>query len=83
MSDYTICLSQAAVGQPLRLLRINAGRKLSHRLTELGVTPGVELRIVQEAGGTLILAVRGSRVAVGRGMAEKMQVVATSEEKSY
>lgn len=82
MSDSAICLSQAGVNQPLRLLRINAGRKLTHRLTELGVTPGVELRIVQEAGGTLILAVRGSRVAVGRGMAEKMEVVATSKEKS-
>ncbi len=64
----------APAGQPMRLLAIDAGKRLMHRLNELGLTPGVELMIVHDSGGPLLLAVRDSRVAVGRGMAHKMRV---------
>lgn len=64
----------APAGQPVRLLVINAGQRLTHRLSELGLTPGVELLIVHDSGGPLLLAVRDSRVAVGRGMAHKIRV---------
>ncbi len=66
-------LSMAAVGQKMSLQHISAGKRLIHRLTELGLTPGVELTIIQDSG-PLLLAVRDSRVAIGRGMASKMQV---------
>lgn len=45
-----------------------------HRLLELGLTPGTEVRVVQDSGGPLLLSVRGSRVALGRDLAEKMWV---------
>lgn len=45
-----------------------------HRLTELGLTPGVELQVVHDAGGPLLVAVRGSRVALGRELAENLWV---------
>ncbi len=67
-------LAMAATGQALRLIRIDAGKKLTHRLNELGLTPGVKLIIVQDAGGPLLVSVRDSRVALGRGMAHKMVV---------
>ena len=73
-NNTTLPLSMAGVGQKVRLQKIEAGRKLTHRLTELGLTPGVELTIIQDSG-PLLLAVRDSRVAVGRGMAHKMQVI--------
>jgi Fe2+ transport system protein FeoA len=73
VNNTTLPLSMAGVGQKVRLQSIDAGRKLTHRLTELGLTPGVELTIIQDSG-PLLLAVRDSRVAVGRGMAHKMQV---------
>lgn len=47
---------------------------MARRLAELGLTPGVCLRVVQDAGGPLLLSVRNSRVAVGRGIADKLQV---------
>lgn len=67
-------LAMAASGQPVRLTHIDAGKKLTHRLNELGLTPGVELIIVQDTGGPLLVSVRDSRVALGRGMAQKMLV---------
>lgn len=69
-------LADAARGQALRLIQIDAGKRLTYRLTELGLTPGVELRIVHDSGGPLVLSVRDSRVAIGREMASKMWVAA-------
>jgi len=71
-------LSTVMMGQTVRLVSIDAGKKLTHRLTELGLTPGVELMIVHDSGGPLLLSVRDSRVAVGRSMASKLYVAAVS-----
>lgn len=54
---------------------------LVHRLTELGLTPGVELRVVQETGGPMLVSVRGSRVALGRELTEKMWVEVCSPDE--
>jgi len=67
-------LTMAAAGQALRLVEIRAGHELTHRLAELGLTRGVELKVVQDAGGPLLVSVRGSRIAIGRGMAHKLLV---------
>lgn len=71
-----ILLKAAAPGQWLRLVKIDAGKQLTHRLIELGLTPGVQFMIVHDSGGPMVLSVRDSRVAIGRGMAAKMRVTA-------
>lgn len=68
-------LTQAPQGRTLKLASIEGGRQLNRRLAELGLTPGTRLRVMQDSGGPLIIAVRDSRIALGRGMAEKCQVV--------
>ena len=73
----TIPLAMASIGEPVRLVRIDGGRQLVRRLTELGFTPGVEMYVVHDAGGPLLISVRDSRVALGRGMAHKVQVAPT------
>ena len=51
------------------------GRAISNRLVSLGFTPGVEVDMVQNYGhGPLIVALRGTRVALGRGEAGKILV---------
>ena len=74
MVDSITPLTAAQIGQPLTLVRISAGRALKLRLVEMGLTPGTELRILQDNGGPMIVAVRGSRLAVGRSMAHKLLV---------
>ncbi|MCA9973465.1 MAG: ferrous iron transport protein A [Anaerolineales bacterium] len=76
-----ICpLTMAPVGQDLRLCRLCAGRRLARRLAELGLTPGVELRVVQDAGGPLLVSVRNSRIALGRGVASQLRVELVARE---
>ncbi len=67
-------LVQVAAGQEVRLVDINGGRRLTHRLVEMGLTPGVRFRILQNSGGPLLLAISDARLALGRGMADKMNV---------
>jgi len=51
------------------------GRGLRSRMASLGFTPGVEVTMVQNFGrGPLIVLVRGTRVALGRGEANKVRV---------
>ena len=78
VSNGTFLLADAAKGQTVRLVRIDAGKKLTHRLNELGITPGIDLFVVHDSGGPFLLSVRDSRVAIGRGMAAKLHVKAVS-----
>ncbi len=57
------------------LLEIISGIGLASRLTTLGFTPGVEIRMDHNYGhGPLIVTVRDSQVALGRGEARKIIV---------
>lgn len=51
------------------------GRGLISRLAALGFTPGTELTMMQNFGhGPVIVNVRYSRIALGRGEAQKVMV---------
>lgn len=67
-------LAGTPVGQPMRLVAVRADHKVVHRLAELGFTPGVTVAIVQATGGSFLVAVRGARLAIGRELAEQMEV---------
>lgn len=67
-------LTTATSGQPVLFVSVSAGRNLTHRLAEMGLTPGVEMTVVQNRRGPLLLSVRGTRLALGRSMAQKIMV---------
>jgi Fe2+ transport system protein FeoA len=50
------------------------------RLRELGLTPGVQVRVVQDTGGPMLVSVRGSRVALGRDLTRNMWVELATPE---
>lgn len=70
----TCPLSSLGVGQACRLLDVGAGRRLRRRLAELGLTPGVQMTVLQNTGGPVLICVRNSRLALGRQMAHKLDV---------
>ncbi len=68
-------LSMVSAGNRVRLVGVHAGRGLQGRLAALGLVPGVEIEVVSKAlRGPCVLAVKGSRVMIGRGMAHKIMV---------
>ncbi|MDX9863830.1 MAG: FeoA family protein [Anaerolineaceae bacterium] len=68
-------LNMAAPNQDVRVVAINGGLKMKQRLADLGLNQGATIRVLNDSGhGALILAVKDSRLAIGRGMAHKILV---------
>ena len=57
---------------------IGGGRGACQRLTDLGLTPGTRIRVVKSAlfHGPLMVCVRGTTLAIGRGVASRIFVKA-------
>jgi len=66
-------LSETPVGKKVRLVAINGGRQLTRRLIALGLTLGSEIEILQHRSRGVVVAKQGNRVALGKGIAEKLQ----------
>jgi Fe2+ transport system protein FeoA len=68
-------LAMVAPGEEVRLTAIRGGRRMRKRLADLGLNLGLTVRVVQrDVQGPLILAVKDSRLALGRGMAHRIMV---------
>ena len=68
-------LSETKSGELVRIQKMQGGHHFLSRLASLGFTPGVCLKVVQNYGhGPIIVSVRDTRVALGRGEANKILV---------
>ena len=57
------------------IVQVMGGRGLTRRLEELGLLPGTEVLVLKSyQPGPLLISVRGSRLALGRGIAMKIFV---------
>ena len=73
-------LTMVGPGCQVRLAAITAGPALAHRLAGMGLTPGVALEVVRDDGGPVLLAVRETRLALGRGMAQHILIQIDEQE---
>jgi ferrous iron transport protein A len=70
-------LSMASPGDTVKVTGVKAGWGLQRRLADLGLTPGVTVRVISSGRpGPVVLDVRGSRLALGHGVAHKIMVSA-------
>ncbi len=54
---------------------IRSGRNLKMRLYNMGLTPGVKVKVISnEPGSAIVISVRGSRLVLGKGISEKVKV---------
>ncbi len=68
--DHT--LAQAMPGQKVRITGYHGGRMLRARLLALGLNLGQEVEILQNNRGLIIVGINGGRVALGRGISQKI-----------
>jgi len=58
-----------------KVVEIRGGRGLVRRLSELGFTPGTTVKLLfSNSPGPALVDVRGSRIALGRGLLMKIFV---------
>lgn len=68
-------LAMVETGATARIMEVNAGRGLEARLAAMGLLPGTEIEVVRNMGrGAFVVAVKESRLVLGRGMAHKIMV---------
>lgn len=68
-------LTMVHEGSRAVLRSVEGGRQMRGRLAALGLLPGTELEVVLNSGkGPFVVAVRGSRIVIGRGMAARIEV---------
>jgi len=60
----------------VRIVSLRGGQSLRKRFADRGFLPGESVRIVQNHrfGGPMLLEIRGTRFAIGRGEAQKIMV---------
>ena len=68
-------LAIVQVGRRVRFVAVDAGRGLQSRSSSMGLVPGVEIEVLRNSlQGPFLIAVKGSRIMIGRGMAQKIMV---------
>ena len=68
-------LAMVGPQEVVTVVGVRAGRGLTQRLAEMGLTPGVTLKVLGGSRpGPVLVNLRGSRVALGFGVAQKIMV---------
>ncbi len=80
----SLTLSAVRNGEEVHIRRMRGGHSFLSRLASLGFTPGARLRVVQNFGrGPIIVTLRDTRVALGRGEAHKILVEPLGESNGH
>jgi len=72
-SKEAIPLAFAPIGDRVKITSMVGGYGIRKRLTDLGLIPGAVLEVINNSG-PFIVVVKGSRVAIGLGVARKIIV---------
>ena len=68
-------LSMVDQGEEVILAHINGGKGMRSKLYSMGLVPGAAFSILsRNGGGPVMIRVKDSRLAIGRGMAQKIIV---------
>ena len=73
-------LSLARDKDCLTITSMHGGRHYRRQLMDMGLRPGLQIKVMRASGrGPVLISVGETRLGIGRGMAEKIEVVPASE----
>jgi len=67
-------LKMAKTGEVNYIRKITGKDEVRQHLAELGLVVGEGVTVVSEIGGNIIISVKDSRIALDKGMAERIMV---------
>ena len=71
----TRLLSEVSSGQRVKLGAINAGKGLNSRLASMGLVANTDILVVSNGHpGPFVISVKGAKMMLGRGIAQKIKV---------
>ena len=75
MTGQGMPLAMVRPGELVTVIGVRAGWGLQRRLADMGLTPGVQIRVINsQMPGPIIIDLRGSRLVLGHGMAHKIMI---------
>jgi DtxR family transcriptional regulator, Mn-dependent transcriptional regulator len=82
--ENLVALSELKSGQSGKIQFIRGGHSVLQRLLDMGLTPGTKVTLLKAAPfeGPIEISVRGSKLAIGRGIASKVFVDPLAVEKA-
>ncbi|MBN1881645.1 MAG: transcriptional repressor [Deltaproteobacteria bacterium] len=76
-------LSLVSEGEIVRITDIGGGRRIRQRLVSMGLVPGKDLEVIRTPGpGPAVVAVDGSRIALGQVLSRKVLVSTNGTEET-
>ena len=79
----SLTLAVAVQGRKYKIDRISEGHGLNSRLLSVGFLPGEVVSVInQSKWGPLTVSVKGSKIALGRGIARKIFVRELDQESN-
>lgn len=75
MSGKQLPLAMINPSEEVTVAEIRGGRGLVQRLTDMGLTPGTTLKVINsQMPGPILIDLRGSRLVLGHSVALKVMV---------
>jgi len=73
--EIVMPLTMVSPGEMVRIETLNSGRGMVRRLTDMGLNVGTEIQVINKGNpGPFLIAVRGTRLGIGHGVAHKIMV---------
>ncbi|MBL7215144.1 MAG: ferrous iron transport protein A [Phycisphaerae bacterium] len=74
-NSETTALDEVPAGHTVRIVRVDSGHCLNNRLASMGLLKDTEITVIRNDGaGQIIVAVKSSKIILGRGMSQKIFV---------
>ena len=75
MQNGHLTLSDADEGRFYTMIGLTGGERFRERIYSMGLNPGVKFKTLMNSGhGPIELEVRQTKLAIGRGMAERIKI---------
>ncbi|MEG4575972.1 FeoA family protein [Microcoleus sp. N3A4] len=65
-------LAMASIGEKLRIVKLKGSEGTVRRLIGMGLVPTIEVQIISNSAGSVIVAIGDNRIGLGAGMAQKI-----------
>lgn len=65
-------LAMASIGEKLQIVKLKGSEGTVRRLIGMGLVPSIEVQIISNSGGSVIVAMGDNRIGLGAGMAQKI-----------
>jgi ferrous iron transport protein B len=82
MDNEYLPITDLGEGEEGLVYSLVGGEALTSRLAGMGIVPGIRIKVLRNIGGLIIVLASDTRIALGKGQAQKILVVKSSQQSA-